>query len=95
MVPEGTDIRAIIVDTNISTDRITATLRVRSGAAFGLRRRASSVRTLDDGWDLVELLVPDVERLADEAVGYGADVVVVEPAEARAAVLARLHDVLQ
>ena len=95
VVPEGTDIRAIVVDTNITTDRITATLRVRSGAAFGLRRRASSVRTLDDGWDLVELLVPDVERLADEAVGYGADVVVVEPAEARAAVLARLHDVLQ
>jgi proteasome accessory factor B len=95
VVPEGTDIRAIIVDTNISTDRITATLRVRRDAAFGLRRRASSVRTLDDGWDLVELLVPDVERLADEAVGYGADVVVVEPAEARAAVLARLHDVLQ
>jgi proteasome accessory factor B len=95
VVPEGTDIRAIVVDTNISTDRITATLRVRSGAAFGLRRRASSVRTLDDGWDLVELGVPDVERLADEAVGYGADVVVVEPAEARAAVLARLRDVLQ
>jgi proteasome accessory factor B len=95
VVPEGTDIRAIVVDTNITTDRITATLRVRSGAAFGLRRRASSVRTLDDGWDLVELLVPDVERLADEAVGYGADVVVVEPAEARAAVLARLHQVLQ
>jgi proteasome accessory factor B len=95
VVPEGTDIRAIVVDTNITTDRITAKLRVRSGAAFGLRRRASSVRTLDDGWDLVELLVPDVERLADEAVGYGADVVVVEPAEARAAVLARLHDVLQ
>ena len=95
VVPEGTDIRAIVVDTNITTDRITATLRVRSGAAFGLRRRASSVRTLDDGWDLVELLVPDVERLADEAVGYGADVVVVEPADARAAVLARLHQVLQ
>jgi proteasome accessory factor B len=95
VVPEGTDIRAIVVDTNITTDRITATLRVRSGAAFGLRRRASSVRTLDDGWDLVELAVPDVERLADEAVGYGADVVVVEPAEARAAVLARLRAVLR
>jgi predicted DNA-binding transcriptional regulator YafY len=39
--------------------------------------------------------VPDVERLADEAVGYGADVLVVEPAEARAAVLARLRDVLR
>jgi proteasome accessory factor B len=95
VVPEGTDIRAIVVDTNIATDRIAATLRVRRGAAFGLRRRASSVRTLDDDWDLVELGVPDVERLADEAVGYGADVVVVEPAEARAAVLARLRAVLR
>ena len=95
VVPEGTDIRAIVVGTNIATDRIAATLRVRRGAAFGLRRRASSVRTLDDDWDLVELGVPDVERLADEAVGYGADVVVVEPAEARAAVLARLRDVLR
>ena len=95
VVPDGTDIRAIVVDTNIATDRIAATLRVRRGAAFGLRRRASSVRTLDDDWDLVELGVPDVERLADEAVGYGADVVVVEPAEARAAVLARLRAVLR
>lgn len=95
VVTDGTDIRAIIVDTNIATDRIAATLRVRRGAAFGLRRRASSVRTLDDDWDLVELGVPDVERLADEAVGYGADVVVVEPAEARAAVLARLRAVLR
>jgi len=95
VVPEGTDIRAIVVDTNIATDRIAATLRVRRGAAFGLRRRASSVRTLDDDWDLVQLGVPDVERLADEAVGYGADVVVVEPAEARAAVLARLRAVLR
>ena len=95
VVPEGPDIRAIVVDTNIATDRIAATLRVRRGAAFGLRRRASSVRTLDDDWDLVELGVPDVERLADEAVGYGADVVVVEPAEARAAVLARLRAVLR
>ena len=95
VVPDGTDIRAIVVDTNIATDRIAATLRVRRGAAFGLRRRASSVRTLDDDWDLVQLGVPDVERLADEAVGYGADVVVVEPAEARAAVLARLRAVLR
>jgi proteasome accessory factor B len=95
VVPAGTDIRAIVVDTNIELDRLTATLRVRAGAAFGLRRRAASVRSLGDGWDLVELPVPDVERLADEAVGYGPDVVVVEPAEARDAVLARLRGVLQ
>jgi len=95
VVPDGTDIKTIVVGTNITTDRITATLRVRAGAAFGLRRRASSVRTLDDTWDLVELTVPDVDRLADEAVGYGADVVVVDPAEARAAVLERLRGVLR
>jgi proteasome accessory factor B len=95
VVPAGTDIRTIVVGTNIELDRLTATLRVREGAAFGLRRRAASVRSLGDGWDLVELGVPDVERLADEAVGYGPDVVVVEPAEARDAVVARLRGVLQ
>ena len=36
----------------------------------------------------------DVESAADEIAGYGADVVVVEPAELRAAVLRRLRGVL-
>jgi proteasome accessory factor B len=95
VVPDGTDIRTIVVGMNIELDRLTATLRVREGAAFGLRRRAASIRSLGSGWDLVELAVPDVERLADEAVGYGPDVVVVEPVAARDAVVSRLRGVLR
>jgi proteasome accessory factor B len=95
VLPAGVDVRAIVLQMNVDPDRLTATLRVRRGAAFGLRRRAASVTPLDDSWDLIELPVPHVERLADEAVGYGADVIVVDPPEARAAVLSRLRAVLR
>ena len=54
-----------------------------------------SVVPLDAGWDVVELLFPDIERLADEVVAYGGEVVVVEPAQARDAIVARLRAVLQ
>jgi proteasome accessory factor B len=94
-VPEGTDIRAFVRRMDGAGDRLTATLRVRSGAAVGLRRRALSVVPVDAEWDVVELLFPDIERLADEVVAYGGEVVVVEPAEARAAIVARLRAVLQ
>ena len=92
-VPEGTDVRAIVLGTVEEPDRMTAVLLVREGAAYGLRRRAASVRPRGDGWDLVELAVADADRLADEAAGFGADVVVVEPLSAREAVLARLRSI--
>jgi proteasome accessory factor B len=95
VLPAGTDVRAIVLRTNVDPDRLTVTLRVRRGTAIGLRRRAASATPLDDSWDLIELAVPGVERLADEAIGYGADVIVVDPPEARAAVLARLRAVLR
>jgi proteasome accessory factor B len=90
-VPEGTDVRTIVLNTVEDPVRITATLLVREGMAYGIRRRATSVQPHGAGWDLVELPVSHAERLADEAVGFGAAVVVVEPAEARKAVLARLR----
>ena len=90
-VPEGVDIRAIVLETVEEPDRIAATLLVREGAGLGLRRRAASVQPRGDGWDVVELAVSHVERLADEVVGFGADVVVIEPAEARKAVVERLR----
>jgi proteasome accessory factor B len=90
-VPDGTDIRAIVLRMVEDPVRITAKLLVRDGAAFGLRRRATSVQPRGDGWDLVELPVSHAERLADEVVGFGPDVVIVEPADARTAVLARLR----
>jgi proteasome accessory factor B len=94
-VPDGTDIRAIVVSTNDDTEALAASLRVRQGAAFGLRQRATSITHLDDGWDRVELTVAHAERLADEVVGYGADVIILEPAAARAAVVARLRESLR
>jgi len=95
VVPEGTDIRAFVRRMDAGSDRLTATLRIRSGAAVGLRRRALSVVPVDAGWDVVELLFPDVHRLADEVVAYGGEVVVVEPAQARDAIVARLRAVLK
>src|SRR5450631_111946 len=93
-VPEGADIRALVRGMAAGSGRLTAALRIRSGAAVGLRRRALSVVPVDAGWDVVELLFPDVQRLADEVVAYGAEVVVVEPAQARDAIVARLRAVL-
>jgi len=42
------------------------------------------------GWDLLELAYSSAEQLADEVAGFGADVVVVDPPEAQAAVIRRL-----
>ena len=93
VVPAGTDVRAILLDSiEEEPARLAATLLVREGAAVAIRRRAQSVRTHGDGWDVVELAVPSAERLADEVIGFGADVVIVEPAEARKDVLHRLHE---
>jgi proteasome accessory factor B len=91
-VPEGTDVRAIVLRmVEDSPDRLTARLLVREGTALGLRRRATSVQSNGGGWDLVELQVSSAERLADEAAGFGADVVIVEPPEARKAVIERMR----
>lgn len=92
-VPDGSDVRAIVLRMVEDPERVTAKVLVREGAALGLRRRATSVQPQGGGWDLLELAVADAERLADEAAGFGADVVIVEPAEARKAVLSRLRAV--
>ncbi len=67
-----------------------AVLRVREGAGYGLRRRATQVTSLGDGWDRVELTTTDEERLAREVLAHGVDVVVEEPAGARNAVVSAL-----
>lgn len=71
-------------------DHAPAVLRVRSGAGHALRRRARTVGEVDDTWSLLDLDYVDVEQLADEVCGYGADVVVEAPAELVDAVIARL-----
>jgi proteasome accessory factor B len=71
--------------------RRTSVIRVRKDAGVGLRRRAAAVRPADDEHELVELGFGSAEVLADEVAEYGADAVVLEPADLRDAVIARLR----
>jgi proteasome accessory factor B len=60
----------------------------RQGCAIPLRRRADQVlETVEPGWD--ELVVPDLT--VDEVLGFGADLVIIEPRELRAEVIERLE----
>lgn len=92
-VPEGVDLRGTVAPFAARQLTGTARLRVRTGAAYGLRRAATAVRAAAAGWDEADLGYADPEALADEIVGYGADVVVLDPPEARAAVVRRLRAV--
>jgi len=96
-VPEGVDIRGAVVSMDSEPQQGDAVVRVRSGAGFFLRRRASSVSPDADephGWDVVKLPYRDVGALADELAGCGSAVVALEPPELRAAVVRRLRAVL-
>ncbi|MFP3990200.1 WYL domain-containing protein [Streptomyces sp. E11-3] len=73
-----------------SADR-TARIELRAGAGYPLRARATAVRELDGGWD--ELEIPYGHGLDAWLVEFGADVVVLEPAELRADVVDRLRAV--
>ncbi|HET6967126.1 MAG TPA: WYL domain-containing protein, partial [Ornithinibacter sp.] len=71
-----------------------AVLRVRRGSGHSLRRRARTVGEVDDTWDLVDIDHRDLESFAEEVTGYGADVVVEQPAELVEAVVRRLRGAL-
>ena len=90
-VPAGTDVRALTESLAPAPERDQAVLRVRSGTALGLRRRAVSQAPADDGWDVLEVGYGRVDSLADEVLGYGPDVVVEAPEELRAQVVERLR----
>ncbi|KAF4408312.1 MULTISPECIES: YafY family protein [Streptomyces] len=69
----------------------TARIRLRTGAGYPLRARATAVQPAADGWD--ELEIPYGHGLDAWLVEFGPDVVVLEPAELRADVLERLRAV--
>jgi proteasome accessory factor B len=71
-----------------------ARLRVRAGRGDDLRREAGRITPAEPGWDVLELGYLDVERLADRVLPYGADVVVLEPLDARHLVRRRLSALL-
>ncbi|MBK5307788.1 MAG: WYL domain-containing protein [Frankiaceae bacterium] len=89
-VPAETDLRALVARTAGEEPSRSASVRVRAGAAWALRREATSVTPDGEGWDRLEVGYSDPERFADRVTGYAADVVVRGPEEAREAVVRRL-----
>lgn len=89
--PPGVDLVAQVASVATEPAVAVARLRVRVGAAFEVRRDAMATRPGPSGWDEIEVPYSEPDRLADRVAGYGADVVVLDPPEARAAVMARLR----
>jgi proteasome accessory factor B len=89
--PAGLDLTAAVASYDAETPTATAVLRVRTGRGLGLRRFASDVLPTGDRWDTVRLPFADAERLADQVLPYGDDVIVEEPAEAVDIVATRLR----
>jgi proteasome accessory factor B len=96
-VPPGIDVRELVREWDKEPQaRRTAVLQVRHGAGYGLRRGATAV-TPDPhrpGWDLVETPFSDVGWYSEHLASFGADAVVIEPADLRDAVIGRLKGVL-
>jgi predicted DNA-binding transcriptional regulator YafY len=88
-IPDGVDVTRLVSDSTTGEAR-PAVLRVREGLGHSIRRRATSVTPLGDGWDRVETTTTDEDRLAREVLSHGQDVVIEEPASARALVVAAL-----
>lgn len=90
-VPEGVDLRALVVASDPPATDALARIKVRHNRAIGLRRQTVDVSDDGDGWDIVTVPCPDPHRLAEQVLGYGADAVILSPAEARTAIIHRLQ----
>jgi proteasome accessory factor B len=71
----------------------TATIRVRKGTCFPLRRSASAIEEGDDGWDVLVLTYRD--GFEGYVAEFGADVIVVEPQRLRETVIRNLRALAQ
>ncbi|HUY52190.1 MAG TPA: WYL domain-containing protein [Streptosporangiaceae bacterium] len=94
-VPEGTDVRETVREWDIHPPpQRSAVLRVRQGAGYGLRRYATAATPGADGWDLIEAPFSDVGWFAEHLASFGTDVIALEPADLREAVMTQLTGVL-
>ncbi|WP_433378848.1 helix-turn-helix transcriptional regulator [Streptosporangium sp. CA-115845] len=93
-VPEGVDIKSMVVYSDAAVRERTALVRVRQDTCQGLRQVAKAVRPAGDGWDELEVDFTDTGRLAGWIVGFAADAEVVGPPDARDAVICRLKGAL-
>lgn len=90
-VPDVVTVRATVESWAGETATRSARIRLRAGAGYPLRSRATATRELGDGWD--ELEIPYGHGLDAWLVEFGPDVVVLEPADLRADVVERLRAV--
>ncbi|RAY13986.1 DNA-binding transcriptional regulator [Actinomadura craniellae] len=94
-VPPGVDVRGLAFDWGEPpAEERSATVRLRTGAAQGVRRWAHGVRPAGDGWDEGTLRFRDVDRFAPYLARFAADVVVLDPPDLREAVIRQLKGVL-
>jgi predicted DNA-binding transcriptional regulator YafY len=99
--PDGVDLRAIVESTEpADVPPQTARIRLRPGAGWSLRRQAAAGQhdpaaqhgpAAQHDPDELTLTFHDSDRLAEQLVSLGPDVVVLEPDELRAAVRQRLR----
>jgi proteasome accessory factor B len=90
-LPEGVDLIDYVARWSGPPERRGhARVRLRHGRAAGIRRWAERVTPEPDG-DVAVLRYSDPDSLAGYLVGYGADVVVLDPPEVRDAVVALLE----
>jgi predicted DNA-binding transcriptional regulator YafY len=95
-VPPLEQIRAAAESLAPSTpgERRLARILVRPGAGYALRRRARSVESAPtDGWEVVTVSYASTDRLIEELAALGPDVVVLEPDDLRARMIAWLSAV--
>jgi len=91
--PPDADIRAIVTHAYASEPSTQeATLRIRAGAAYPLRRRAQSISDEGDGWDRVVRRYAG-DSFAEYLASFGPDVVVLDPPDLRDAVVRQLRAV--
>jgi proteasome accessory factor B len=90
-VPDDVDLKAEARRLRPDDANRSARVRVRPGAAFGLRRRATLLETDDGGWDVLQVPLGAVDSLAEELRSYADAVVVDDPADLRAAVVSGLE----
>jgi proteasome accessory factor B len=91
--PQGVDLIKYVANWSGPVERTgRATVRIRPGRGAGIRRWAEQVSAAPDG-DVAILRYSDPDGLASWLVGYGADVVILDPPEVRDAAIARLREI--
>jgi len=95
-VPAGADVRAAVRAWDFEPPaQHTGVLRVRGGAGHGLRRHAVRAEPAQEpGWDTLWVPYADNGWWSEHLASFGSDVIVLEPADLRDAVIGRLEGVL-